>query len=352
MKLEDVANIEADYELIKVISEIPSLPDMDMRKYDDVKSSYENRINGHREKAFYRIKSNNFPELLIQKRFNRNNRYKTYMDKIFESGETPEYLSAIMKESQFPRNAKCLIEDNNFHSFKEVMSSRILSFFGLDTPYETLMRYKDKPYVFSVDFVAPNEEFYNFDDLRIIKGWQLEEIVSNIDIFLSLAQAKKGRFDFDVTDEVKKSIIEDYIYSRLVRKTLLHDYDARFENIGLRIDKESNEIKSLLNIDFEQSINRFSLSGDSEAVMLSDLECVKVMYPRVYERFYDKLKEFSKVNSSTGKPIYATMAEDVCLGENLFSRDIIETLGENISELNTLKLKMDTGSYQFDFMGY
>lgn len=233
-------------------------------------------LEGHREKEFYRIDSELFQDLVKELQSNPNCGYVTYLNKIIRDGYVPKKISCMVKRLEPDTKNELKVDDPDL-TFKESLASQILNLYGCPTAYNLTVKDKEiqKDYAYtllSVDMVS--NDILTFENLGCDLTNNLAVNLQSIDFHL-----RKKIMQGELPNTCNNQIIEDYIYSFLIRKFVLQDGDFYEYNGGL-LTQENGDIQ-YVNFDFEHCF--FQYFGWPN--ITKSLTLVKEKYPHIYEDF-------------------------------------------------------------------
>lgn len=236
-------------------------------------------LSGHRSKKYYRVDAALLSPFIKEFTSNPDSGYITTINELLSIGYVPKKVSALNKVISF--NNYDRYQDPIKLLYAEVLSSQILNFFGCPTTCNVAIKSRNEESyeVLSLDFLSYGEAFLTFDDLGCDFSGDLMANVKQI----------KEEFAMSYFDEYNKDdldkVINDYVYSFLVRRHILKDSDFHDFNSGIIFNRETKEVK-YINFDFEYgfSLQRTNLEDDL-------LYCAEY-FPEVYERFATKVREF------------------------------------------------------------
>ena len=267
----------------------------------DEKIIKDSQLEGQHFKEFYRIKGSGFDELKKELVDNENCNYVTYFNKVAKEGLTPDNVSVLAKRIY------------SSDAIREVLSSQILNAVEVPTCanisfYET---YKDAPtrILGSVDFISDGEMFINGSDFK--GGYnhfsKLGDTVQGIRKMLASHEITKNN------PELSQKLLDDFVYSYLMRRLVLGDHDCHPWNCGLLVNKKENYIK-LVNFDYENSFLQARIGECEDAIKFS-----KEKFPKVYEKYMFYVKNMIKAVKQ--------VIPDV---EDTYHKNLIKNLRDNI----------------------
>lgn len=311
------------------IMSLPELKDGVVEEYDQNFETGKYKLTGLRSKHFVRCSSELFGGLVSELQNNKNTSYITHVNELIKDGYIPEYLSVLIKDGG-------VLEGN----IREVVSSRILNYFGVPTTYETLARGSGNQavnhYVLSADFIgSPIDEFYTLDELGImVYNTPLENIVTDMNKLLNTFYRSRRLFNFGAIDRSqfdvqKEQVIEDFLYGYIVRRYVLDNRDLHGDNIGVIIRKDDLSISLAPNYDFEQTLEHIAIIDDTSTI--DNIKFVRFMYPHIFAKFLNKLKDFRETKSTSGKPLYEEIIDNA-VSNDYMSQSIKEACEYNIQK--------------------
>ena len=244
----------------------------------DVYDCYSPYIDGRCEKIFFRINNGCLKDFVKEIVGNEQTSYITYVNELIKSGYVPRKISVLCKDV-----CKRLDDEDNSRikaASCEVLSSQILNFFECPTVFNKMVKgeldCETRYSVMSVDFLSYGEDIVTMDDI----GCRFTGLCAAIHTIKESMLVYEDEYSEDQIERV----IEDFVYSYLIRKLLLGDFDFIPVNVGIIENKEKGTLQ-LINFDFEGSFNgRYPLAK-------YDLMYCKDNYPKVYDRFVSKFME-------------------------------------------------------------
>ena len=343
----NISDDEFDRLYEKYISDLEKIPDIsnpaDLKEIDtpniqdyfsQKSKSPKDDICGHRAKEFARVNTKFLSSLIDQKLNNPDCAYVTCMDSLLSEGYTPELVSVMLKKAVVPKLKGTLHAYTAFDSFKEILSGRIMNYFGVATPYETLVKENGKIQIMSVDFVSPREEFSTFEQLNTsIIDLRLPQNISSVQELMDILYHERNEYKLHIKPS-SPDMVEQFVYSYMVRNWIFNDLDFDEKNIGTLTNKDTKELKCLLNVDFERSMNTMGYAKSKEAIPF-EMKLIQEAYPELFDRFKSKFKNLSKKNIFTGKSPCDDMIEEVSFGNNLMSYNLRSIINTNISALKS-----------------
>lgn len=260
-----------------------------VKDYDFVdETSQENKVAGHASKWFVRLNKMYFKNLINEIKNNSNSTYETcYGNDEIKKNNIPEYISVLIKEP-----------DRELELDADVFGSRVLNYFGLPVVFnrridKALPYFSTSKYLVSVDFLRPNEEFIQLNDIvEFGKGIDIKRFdingmkntISSILPYLESTLKEKG------VRYAKKDLenFENYLVaSTLVRVILLGDDDYRNGNVGILINTKDKTFRPVPNFDMEKS---FIYRGCDNK--LKKLSSFYNEYPDIFDDFIQKMYDF------------------------------------------------------------
>lgn len=250
------------------------------KHFEDYDEKDSGSLEGHREKEFLRIDSALFQDLIKELQTNPNCSYITYLNKIIK-GYVPKKISCMVKRLD-PDTKNAFKVDDPDLTFKEALASQILNIYECPTVYNLTIRdteiKEDYAYnAISVDMVSDN--ILTFEDIGC-------EFIRDLEKNIIMIKRRLECCDLppDLVEKHKNQIIEDYVYSYLIRRFILQDEDFYEYNGGILV--EDNNLQ-YINFDFEY-IFYWKSSWPNIAAYLT---FVKNNYPKVYEKFKSITRE-------------------------------------------------------------
>jgi len=170
---------------------------------------------------------------------------------------------------------------------QEVLAGQLLNYYGANTCYNLALEdsMMDDYQAVSVDFVAYGDEFYTFDELNFVLGNDIDR-----DITYQL----QDLYEIDELKGVKKEeidkLVEQYVYSYLIRKFVFRDGDFAHTNCGFL--KHENGKLDFINFDFEFCFDMLDFEEYlDEKEIKREIKLANVMYPKVVKKFLKKSKD-------------------------------------------------------------
>ena len=308
------------------IKDIPILNSNNCHRYDIDKASW--RLDGRRAKRYYRISSSVVPELIDEIQSNPDSTYVTHFDELVKKHDyVPIHVAAIIKKT------------SKEAALSEALSSRVMNYFGAQTSFEKVCRLCDNSrcddtnldyVVMSVDFVSSGNELMTLNEFEILLENDLELDVPAIKKGLKRACFKR-KFGFLSTrseafrsfEEKRDQVIEDFVYSFLIRKFVLKDGDVHAGNMGVFVDEDTMNIQGFVSFDFEDVLK---INTDYHAYSHNQLKYVLLMYPKVFRRFRDKLESLLEINPDKHKLNMVSLVEEWLPKETDSENKILENL--------------------------
>jgi len=261
------------------IKKVLKVEELDIDKIDtEAYDVYPSRTIGRCEKMFLRVRSDSIKDFVKDIYTENENSYITYVSELINSGYVPRRISALCKD------VSERLDDEDDSRLKgassEVLSSQIMNYFGCPTVYNKLVKGElegeTRYSVMSIDFMSEGDELVTFDQLNC----------RFVGFYLAVRSVKGAmeQYGNEYPKEEIDSVVEDFAYSYLVRKVFLGDFDFIPVNIGV-IENEKNKTLNLINFDYEGSFNGKYVFANH------DLICCQKMFPKVYNKFYDKFKK-------------------------------------------------------------
>lgn len=244
----------------------------------EVYDGYPSHLDGRCEKMFFRVNSGCLKDYVEEVCDNEEASYISYVNEIIKEGYVPKKISVLCKD------VSKRLDDEDESRIKaascEVLSSQILNFFGCPTVFNKMVKgeldCETRYSVMSVDFLSYGEEITTLDALNC----RFVGLNNAIKTVKGALQKYEGIF----LDEQIEKVVEDFVYSYLIRRILLGDFDFIPVNIGIIENKEKGTLQ-LINFDFEGTFNgRYPLAK-------CDLIYCKNNYPEIYDRFLNKFME-------------------------------------------------------------
>lgn len=258
-------------------------------------------LDGQHFKNFFRMIGDCFDELRAELYNNPNCGYITHFNDVAKEGIKLEHLSVLAK--RVPAS----------NAFSEVMASRILNALGVPTScniafYETPAA--PTRVIGSIDFISPGEEFIPCVDIGLSACCRSANLKNMVD---EIAKTLKKDKIVKKNPELEKQIIEDLIYSYLVRRLVLGDNDFGPWNYGLLRNKENQYVK-FINFDFENSFFQNRIAECEFAI-----EYVMKEFPHIFEKFehmlknlYDAVEEIlPTIEDEENKKNYAILKDNI-----------------------------------------
>lgn len=284
-------------------------------------------IGGERSKRFVRFSGDVFSELIEEIQNNPNTSFDTYLNEVIKEGYTPEYVSVLIKK---PNNIMTKVDEYGLGHFRDVIASKVLNYFECPTTYETLVKIDGKLKSCSVDFNKPDEDLYMAHDLLPHQGvmpWDLDDSQ-----FYLTHKFNKLANELDIDDsnnEMFAKLMDDYIYSYLVRKIVIQDSDYGFHNMGIIHNKKENILYMAPNFDFEYCfmIDDYKENLSANRYIVDTFKYVKKYYPKVFDKFSNKFEDF--IEHKVPEQIIKTT-----VGDNEDSKIFIDSYNQYLTWLN------------------
>ncbi len=317
----------------------------DIIEYDLISDTGENEVGGHLEKRFIRLYKGYFSDLINEIKNNPNCSYVSFLNEEDVEAEEimPKNFSVLLKKIKNRNSLDTHTERLQINS--ELLSSRILNYFGAQTVFNQAIVDDFDFYVASVDFLKPHEKFYSADEflpdnyfystLRIKDT--LQTIIDKVELIcetIHFHQKRKPKVNF-------KQIQENYIKDYLTRILFLGDMDFSDKNYGFVYNAKKNRITNAPNFDFELAFNKLP---KNTGFVFENLCFIQQEFPKVFDSFFESLKSFTSLNH-TGNPLYVEFVDHYVQDEDLkeeFSM-FIEMSSSSLLEMYT-KIK-EQGSF-------
>lgn len=205
----------------------------------------------------------------------------------------------VIKEGLIPENVSVIVKSNLIKfAVKEVIGSQVANWFKLNTCFNAAVKNVYDYDMISVDMIGENEKLFAFYELRAVNSWgTCEEQLEVVQDMLSEKNLSKHKIYLN--ESQKEKIINDYVYSHLVRRVLLSDDDFGTRNCGILYNKKTMQAR-LVNFDYEYIADP---KGDTRYNTIKDIEYISKNYPELYRKFYNKAKQINSVK----KPLYNTL---------------------------------------------
>lgn len=316
-----------------------------LENYGDTLCSYDDEVNGTRNKKFVRVSGDVFSELFDELRNNPDCSYETYMNDIIRSGYNPQYLSVLKKDER--RDSDFRKKDKyEIGHLADVCASRILNCFECSTAYETMLNIDGELCCCSVDFNNPDEVFYNLCELNGIcylhDPNNLLKYLDDLDHYLEAfkynkliknckSKKEKNKVLSEYDEQVRR-FEEAYIYSWIIRTIVLRDPDYSSYNIGLIHNTKENTFRMAPNFDFEYCFNDIREDVWSSR-NINNLQYISSNYPNVYSKFVSKLEQL--LSRENGKSKVRKILESV-IGSEERAKPFLEDFRKRLRELYNL----------------
>ena len=254
---------------------------------DDFSSSLTNTgsysiYTGRTKKSIIRPLTHTIPKFNRLVLENKNNTFVTCIDDIKREGIAPERIPVIMKSM------------SKQSAINEILSSRILNFYGCNTCFNFLIQNyknnhnKSKSHDFacgSVDFISQKNKFYTFHELEFYFN-------DDIELIFKLLEYPFETIDHERLPDIKdkgelEKIKRDIVRSSIVRKVLLSDSDYDNRNTGLLFNPETNKY-SYVDFDYELTLTYSNVIHRER-----NKELLKFAYMN-YRDIYDDILEKTK----------------------------------------------------------
>jgi len=259
---------------------------VELESYDE----YEEKLDGHLPKRFYRTPSSKMPDLFSELQNNEHSSYITFCNDAVKEGFVPQYISVLKKS--FGKYV--------YHPEREAVVSKLLNYMGIPTTYNLVVKHSkidgtannhpsNEYETLSVDCIGENETFYSFEEVGV-------KTLHNVYGAVELIKKAFLKFGFDSKKKRNDNfneVIEDFILSYMVRGYLLGDNDFRSRNLGLLYNSKTKHLK-MVNYDYEQAFmsDMSVVLGDYKDYEEPTFLFIKKEYPKVYEKFMGYAKEF------------------------------------------------------------
>lgn len=337
-------------DLAKYLDNIEEVDEKSIQPYDEVILEGRQKIMGRRTKEFVIMDSDFFRELINEISTNSKCKYVTPYNDLIKSGYTPKYFSVLKKNVD-------MLGDGNILSYeyavREQCAMYFLEYMGLETSYQKLGSLNDNPYTFSLDFIGKGEEFFTFAECGFFffepeHLQYFKEIVTiEHDRMILYGENKISREAFE---KILDDLIEELVYSYLVRTELLADGDNGNTNQGLIVNKEIGTIKLSPQYDYElcfcDNRNRLdSLKNKS----FNKFKMVKENYPNVYKRF---VKNFLSLITPQEKhslaPAQQIIKEVVGDDYEEIENIILGSFVRSVSDIKGCLIQLENGMDSYD----
>lgn len=235
-------------------------------------------IKGCRIKKFYNVDSK-----LFGKYFNDRGNYITSINEEVEVGIVPSKVLILEKVCALDRYRYTTHGRWLLHS--EMMGTQLMNFFGCPCACNVAIQKSDKEDgncdIFSMNFIGEGDRFYTLADLGCSFSRGLEATINHLERVLD------SDIFIDYDKKEKERMLEDFVYSYLVRKYVARDTDFFQGNCGVIANKEKGTLQ-YVNFDLEYSY------GESKPGLSKDLEFCASRFPLVYARFEQMVELYRK----------------------------------------------------------
>lgn len=256
-------------------------------------NEYENtseKIMGFREKSFVNISCEVFSDLINELRNNPKCCYETTINNWVKDGNIPLYISVLKRKFRSKNDIDYIIESS---------ASKTLNFFECKTAYDTILKFDDGIYSCSVNFKNSNEKINIIGNFKGGINLGRIDLKDNISFLKKLLNQWNNEENFLNFSNSFNEIIEDYIYSFLIRRYVLLDCDCWFNNFGIIRNIDNNTIRLAPNFDFERCFDfnvYLIMRKEYENSFKSDIQFVEQYYPNIFKKFSTKFKIFRNKN--------------------------------------------------------
>lgn len=265
-----------------------------------------NAIDGFRSKKFRLFDCEFFSELIHELKTDPDCKYETMVNDLIKSGYTPKWIYALDKKP-YSQDMAIL----------EVIASRFLNAMKCPTTYETIVesdvvnylneKISSEKRVLSVDFMKGDKEYYNLTGFDYCF---MGSSFSHLEDGLKYVLYEIYKYKYIKSDKFKKvdidEVLNDFVYSYLIRVFILEDRDFKACNCGLVIDPKNDRLNYACNFDFEYILNDKlthekifkndkSQEDKSKKVLL---EYIAKKYPRAFDRFIENLNRLKSTNKN------------------------------------------------------
>lgn len=268
---------------------VPAIEDIAIQELDN---NLENRnLKGYREKRHFVVRSECFQDLIDEIINNDECSYVIHCgEQVKRDKISPQTLQVILKESRTDR------------SIREVVSSRLMNYFGVSTTYDTLVKNGDNLSVLSVDFVQKESEVMLLHDLGFVLENNLMVDDANLRRTMDRLYNRNKHIDHrkivakSEFDAQKEKIVEEYLTSFVLRRFVLKDGDFYSNNCAALVSYDMS-IGSLLNFDFDDAL--YEKFFDSKEYKLEQMKYIAANYPVVFKKVIAKLDSLLNIDSDT-----------------------------------------------------
>ena len=305
---------------------IPAIEDIAIQELDD---NLENRnLKGYREKRHFVVNSECFQGLIDELKSNDECSYVIHCgEQVKKDKMSPQSLQVVLKESRTDR------------SIREVVSSRLMNYFGVSTTYDTLVQNGDDLSVLSVDFVQKESEVMLLHDLGFVLENNLMVDDANLRRTMDRLYNRNKHIDHrkivakSEFDAQKEKIVEEYLTSFVLRRFVLKDGDFYSNNCAALVSYDMS-IGSLLNFDFDDTL--YEKFVDSKEYKLEQMKYIATNYPFVFKKIIAKLDSLLNINSETKSLVLVDIVNSA-VPSGIEGRDQVEeTLYKNLMDTQKL----------------
>lgn len=307
-------------DLKKIKARVPLVTKDDWMDYDEGgRDSKQRSLSGSRDKTFIWCKSELFQELTDELRNNPECAYVARHNNDIKKGIDIRYFSVIEKDAF----GACI---------GEVLTGRILNYFGIRTPYEIVVNKGAKLKLLSVDFEQEGYKFGPLVDLGMGIRQDALQTVSNLKNKLNNMHASPkssiSKLDDETFMQYREQFIEDVLYSLIVRLLILGDMDCHEFNLGIEIGENGQFY--LINFDYEES---FSHALDHVIIDFDSLiAVVSSCYPNVLNKFMNKFNKFIERTPTGRKKVYEEIIDNCPCFEGIDLSEYKYAIRMNIDE--------------------
>jgi len=316
-KLEQLKKQSMIQEIVKVFS----FAGGDGVDYEDFDFTPEVEYTiGVNNKKFVRCNPKKLPNFIESMR--GENSYVVPSKRVIADGNIPENVSVIVKA------------DMKKYVVREVIGSQVANWFNLNTCYNCAVNTAMGYDMISVDMIDNHEKLFTFYELKPINCWgtceEQLEVVGDM-----LSDKNLINHKITISSEQKEKIIEDYVYSHLVRRVLFSDDDFGTRNCGILYNKGNRAVK-VINFDYEYIADP---KGDTRSNTIKDIAYISRNYPNIFNKFLEKVA----IIIIAKKGLYETLQNYPQTTDQNTSDIIKEILDKLFSNIDKIIAHSDSG---------
>lgn len=305
--------------------------------YEEYDEYIDDNLLGVRKKNFLRVDNACLQQFISELKNNKNASYITYVNDSVKEGYLLSKMSAMVKKYEYSEDVKYNDELKPEELLcREVLGSQMLNYYGVPTVFNSgVYSYKDGVRNFSLvslDFMSEGDEFLNLRDEDVnILDWSTNFMQSLNNLRKYLNKMKGIHY------LKKEKIMEDFVYSYLVRNIVLRDIDFRDRNMGIIVNNDKKTYQ-FINFDYEYCFEKPLIEYDTRYynVVVHDMKFIQEAYSKVYEKFikktlelqnkFDELEKINYNNESHKQYVkfIRTNIESICRYEKQHESDMVQ----------------------------